>query len=261
MEINPDVLPFLSKIIGIKPGEMAAVMGAGGKATVMKRLVIEFVEAGEPVLVTGTTNLQSLQHWSGPSLLLSEAEREKADAAAQEWAARGAVVWVEKKLPKNMFLGIPVEQVESLHAMGGGNILIVKTDGARKRLIKAPSEREPLIPGGVAHCILVQGLKAIGMRADPDIVFRFETSCRIGGFVQNDVIEPRHLAALASHPESYPARFPADAKKILYLSHCISPKRLRLAEEVWESMPGGVFDMCVAGDSVKGRFYLLGEKK
>ena len=59
-----DALPLLSKILGVKPGEMAAVMGAGGKATVTKRLVIEFVEAGAPVLVTGTTNLQSLQHWS-----------------------------------------------------------------------------------------------------------------------------------------------------------------------------------------------------
>jgi probable selenium-dependent hydroxylase accessory protein YqeC len=261
MSKNLDTLSLLSKIIGIKPGEMTAVMGAGGKATVTKRLVIEFVEAGKPVLVTGTTNLLSLQDWNGPSLLLSETEREKADAAAQEWASRGAVVWVEKKLPKDMFLGIPVEQVESLHAMGSGNVLIVKTDGARKRLIKAPSETEPLIPAGVSHCILVQGLKAIGMSADPDIVFRFETSCRIGGFVQGDEIEPRHLAALASHPESYPARFPAGVKKILYLSHCLSPERLRLAEEVWELVPEGVFDMCVAGDSVEGQFYLLGEQK
>ncbi|MBT3351342.1 MAG: putative selenium-dependent hydroxylase accessory protein YqeC [Nitrospinaceae bacterium] len=261
MNKNIDALPLLSKIIDIKPGEMTAVMGAGGKATITKRLVIEFVEAGKPVLVTGTTNLQSLQDWSGPSLLLSEAEREKADAAAQEWAARGAVVWVEKKLPKDMFLGIPLEQVEALHAMGSGNVLIVKTDGARKRLIKAPSETEPVIPGGVSHCILVQGLKAIGMSANPDIVFRFETSCRIGGFAQGDTLEPRHLAALASHPESYPARLPASAKKILYLSHCLSQERLRLAEEVWESVPEGIFDMCVTGDSVEGRFYLIGEKK
>ena len=254
-------LPLFSKILGLRPGDMAAVMGAGGKATVTKRLVIEFVEAATPVLVTGTTNLQSLEDWSGPSLLLSKAERAKADESAREWAARGAVVWVEKKLPKNMFLGISVERVEELHAMSGGNVIIVKTDGARKRLIKAPAETEPVIPRGVTHCLLVLGLSAIGQGAGPDIVFRFEASCRIAGFGEGETIAPRHLARLASHPESYPARFPAGTKKILYLSHCVSPDRLRLAEEVCAAMPGSPYDLCVAGDSVEGRFHIIGEGK
>ena len=77
-------LTRLSKILDLKPGDMAAVMGAGGKATVTKRLVVEYVEDGTPVLVTGTTNLQSLEDWSGPALLLSEAEREKAGDAARQ---------------------------------------------------------------------------------------------------------------------------------------------------------------------------------
>ncbi len=251
----------LSKILRLAPGDMAAVMGAGGKATVTKRLVIEFVKAGVPVLVTGTTNLQSLQDWAGPSLLFNEVDREKADQAAREWAARGAVVWVEKKLPKNMFLGIPVDQVEEIHAASGGNVLIVKTDGARKRLIKAPAETEPVIPGGITHCLLVLGLSAIGRSAGPDIVFRFDISCRIGGFREGETIKPRHLAALASHPESYPARFPAGSKRILYLSHCTSPDRLRLAGEVWARIPEGLYDLCVAGDSVVGQFQIVGGNK
>ena len=261
MNTASGALPSLSNILRLTPGDMAAVMGAGGKATVTKRLVVEFVEAGVPVLVTGTTNLQSLQDWSGPSLLLSEAEWEKADTAAQKWAARGAVVWVEKKLPKDMFLGIPVNQVEEIHAMNGGNVLIVKTDGARKRLIKAPAETEPVVPRGVTHSLLVLGLSALGRSAGPDIVFRFETSCRIGGFREGERIEPRHLAALASHPESYPGRFPAGSKRILYLSHCTSPDRLRLAGQVWSEMPDGIYDLCVAGDSVDGRFHIVGDRK
>ena len=254
-------LTRLSKILDLKPGDMAAVMGAGGKATVTKRLVVEYVEDGTPVRGTGTTNLQSLEDWSGPALLLSEAEREKAGDAARQWAARGAVVWVEKKLPKNLFLGISVEQVERLHAMSGKNVLIVKTDGARKRLIKAPAEKEPVIPRGVTHCLLVLGLSAIGQSAGPDIVFRFETSCRIAGFEEGQAIEAHHLAALAAHPESYPARLPTGAMRILYLSHADSPNRLRLAGEVWSAVPEGSFDMCVAGDSVEGLFYVVGEKK
>lgn len=261
MTPTPAALPLLSEILGLRPGDMIAVMGAGGKATATKRLVCELVEARTPVLVTGTTNLQSLENWSGPSLLLSETERKRASRAAEEWAARGAVVWVEKKLPRDMFLGIPVEQVEDLHSRSEENVLLVKTDGARKRLIKAPSETEPVIPAGAAHCILVLGLAAAGRPAGPDIVFRFERSCRIGGFSEGEIIAAKHIAALASHPESYPARFPAGARRVLYLSHATSPERVRLAGEIGALIPEGCYDLCVAGDSVEGRFYLIGEKK
>ncbi len=261
MTETPKPSSSLSEILGLKPGDMATVMGAGGKATLMKRIVIELVDSGTPVLVTGTTNLQSLEDWGGPSLLMSDVEREKVDEAAREWAARGAVVWVEKKLPRDMFRGIPVEQVENLHGQSEGNVLIVKTDGARKRRIKAPREGEPVIPKGATHCIVVLGLNAVGEKAGPDIVFRFELACRIGGFEEGQTIEARHLAALASHPESYPGRLPAGVKRVLYLSYCVSPDRLALAREIWNSVPAGTFDLLVAGDTVEGKFYLCGDKK
>ncbi len=260
MTETPKPHSSLSEILGLQPGDMAAVMGAGGKATVMKRLVIELVAAGTPVLVTGTTNLQSLEDWSGPSLLLSDAEREKADEAARGWATRGAVVWVEKKLPHDMFRGIPVDQVEDLHRQSGGNVLIVKTDGARKRRIKAPRAGEPIIPKGATHGIAVLGLNAVGEKAGPGIVFRFERSCEIGGFVKGQTIEPRHLAALASHPESYPGRFPAGVKRVLYLSHCTGAERLAQAREIWNAVPSETYDLMITGDTVEGKFYRFGDE-
>ena len=71
----PAALPLLSEILGLRPGDMVAVMGAGGKATATKRLVCELVEARTPVLVTGTTNLHSLENWSVP---LPPPERDRA---------------------------------------------------------------------------------------------------------------------------------------------------------------------------------------
>lgn len=250
--------PSLLALLHLNSGDMISVMGAGGKATFMKRLVIELVEAGKPVLVTATTNLHSLGDWSGPSLLLGEKEREKASNAAKVWAGRGAVVWVEKKLPGKMFQGIPIGQVEELHRQSEENIFIVKTDGARKRCIKAPSDTEPLIPECSSHCIVVLGLNAIGRRAEPGIVHRFERACKIGGFQEGQIIEPSHLLALASHPNSYPHRFPAGVKRGLYLSHCTSEIQYAMAEEIWNSIPSGMYDFLLAGDTVEGKFFLGG---
>ncbi|MEE9274695.1 MAG: selenium cofactor biosynthesis protein YqeC [bacterium] len=253
-------LPSLSDALGLAPGHLVAIMGAGGKATVMKRLVRELLDARTPVLVTATTNLHSLGEAGGPSLLLSEEGRESVDAAEREWAARGPIIWVEKKLPQNMFRGLPPEEVAALHEKGFGGVLVAKTDGARKRLIKAPGEGEPVLPRTATHALVVLGLNAIGRPAGPDIIHRFDLACRLADLAPGQPIEARHLAALASHPESYPGRLPAGMKRALYLSHCIGEEGLRRARAVWEGVPPDCYDLRLAGDTVEGRFHLCGEE-
>lgn len=251
-------LSSLSAILGLGPGGLTAVMGAGGKATVMKRLVRELLDAGTPVIVTSTTNLHGLGAEEGVSLLLSGEGRGRVQEAAAAWAARGPVVWVETKLPQNMFRGLPVEQVEALHAQGFGGVLVVKTDGARKRLIKAPGEGEPLIPRGATHCVVVLGLSALGRLAGPLIVHRGERVAALTGLRLGERITPAHLAVLAGHSESYPSRLPPGARRVLYLSHCTGPDKLALAEEVWRAVPEGRYDLMIAGDTAEGRFYVRG---
>ena len=188
----------------ISPGDMVCVMGAGGKATLMKRLIREMLDEPFPVIITSTTNLHALGGENSPPVLLSEEGRVELQSAAQDWSRRGAVVWVERKLPQNMFRGLEASQVEALHDSDFHGVMIVKTDGARKRLIKAPGPGEPVIPKGATHCILVLGLTAIGQKADDRIVHRMEKVRAIAGLNAGDIIEAQHLARLASHPDSYP---------------------------------------------------------
>ena len=254
MRIEP--APALRAMLGVSPGDMICVMGAGGKATLMKRLLRETLDAPFPVVITSTTNLHGLGGAEGsPPVLLSEAGRASLQSAARDWSGRGGVVWVEKKLPGNMFRGIEARQAEALRRSGFQGVLIVKTDGARKRLIKAPGPGEPVVPGGATRCVLVLGLSAIGRRADERIVHRMERVREIAALEAGDVIEPLHLARLASHPESYPRRFPPGAKRALYLSRCVSKKALRDARAVFEAVPEGLYDLLAAGDSVAGNFY------
>ena len=242
----------------IASGDMVCVMGAGGKATLMKRLIREMLDEPFPVIITSTTNLHALGGENSPPVLLSEEGRVELQSAAQDWSRRGAVVWVERKLPQNMFRGLEASQVEALHDSDFHGVMIVKTDGARKRLIKAPGPGEPVIPKGATHCILVLGLTAIGQKADDRIVHRMEKVRAIAGLNAGDIIEAQHLARLASHPDSYPSRLPQNAKRILYLSHCSSKKALQDAQTIFEAVPNGIYDYMLAGDSVAGDFYRKG---
>ena len=248
----------LSTIMDIASGDMVCVMGAGGKATLMKRLIREMLDEPFPVIITSTTNLHALGSENSPPVLLSEDGRAELQSIVQDWSGRGAVVWVEKKLPQDMFRGLEASQVEALHDSDFHGVMIVKTDGARKRLIKAPGPNEPVIPKGATHCILVLGLTAIGQKATDRIVHRMETVCAIAGLKVGEVIEPHHLTRLASHPDSYPHRFPPNAKRILYLSHCSSKKALQDAQTIFEAIPDGMYDNLLAGDSIAGDFYRKG---
>ena len=242
----------------ISPGDMVCVMGAGGKATLMKRLIREMLDKPFPVIITSTTNLHALGGENSPPVLLSEEGRVELQSVAKDWSGRGAVVWVERKLPQNMFRGLEANQVEALHRSDFHGVMIVKTDGARKRLIKAPGPGEPVIPKGATHCVLVLGLTAIGQKADDRIVHRMEKVRAIAGLNAGDIIEAQHLARLASHPDSYPHRFPPNAKRILYLSHCSSKKALQDAQTIFQAIPDGMYDDLLAGDSVAGDFYRKG---
>ncbi len=242
----------------ISPGDMVCVMGAGGKATLMKRLIREMLDEPFPVIITSTTNLHALGGENSPPVLLSEEGRVELQSVAKDWSGRGAVVWVERKLPQNMFRGLEASQVEALHRSDFHGVMIVKTDGARKRLIKAPGPNEPVIPKGATHCVLVLGLTAIGQKADERIVHRMEKVHAIAGLKAGEVIEPHHLTRLASHPDSYPHRFPPNAKRILYLSHCNSKKALQDAQTIFEAIPDGMYDDLLAGDSITGNFYRKG---
>ena len=222
----------------ISPGDMVCVMGAGGKATLMKRLIREMLDEPFPVIITSTTNLHALGGENSPPVLLSEEGRVELQSVAKDWSRRGAVVWVERKLPQNMFRGLEASQVEALHDSDFHGVMIVKTDGARKRLIKAPGPGEPVIPKGATHCILVLGLTAIGQKADDRIVHRMEKVRAIAGLNAGDIIEAQHLARLASHPDSYPSRLPQNAKRILYLSHCSSKKALQDAQTIFQADSG-----------------------
>ncbi|MDA1000702.1 MAG: hypothetical protein O2807_09365, partial [bacterium] len=127
------------------------------------------------------------------------------------------------------------------------------------RLLKPPGAGEPVLPRSTTHALLVFGLSAVGRPAGPDVIHRFEQTCALAGLKPGQIIEPRHMAAAAAHPESYPARLPSGIRRYLYLSHCNGLAEQKMAREVWSAIPPGLYDGLLAGNSVEGKFYASGD--
>lgn len=227
-------------------------MGAGGKATLMKKLILEAQESNCPILVTGTTNLHSFHNPGGVKTITGF-------KGMKIWQENESAVWMKKKLPNEIFHGFSTQEIDEIYENEHKYLIIVKTDGARKRLIKIPNSSEPLIPKKTTHCIAIFNVQSIGQKASQELVHRFELCSQIAKFKKNDRIECCHLTRLISYENGYLSKMPNDSKKILYLSGCVKFKDLRNAEKICRSIEKTGYDTVIFGDTIKKNFFLYGE--
>jgi probable selenium-dependent hydroxylase accessory protein YqeC len=103
--------------------------------------------------------------------------------------------------------------VDELAAAHDGPVL-VKADGARTRLLKAPDEREPQVPAGADRVVPVASVGAVGEPLTDDIAHRPERVAAITGAAVGDEITPELVGEVLAHPEGGLKDVPPDATAI-----------------------------------------------
>jgi probable selenium-dependent hydroxylase accessory protein YqeC len=92
--------------------------------------------------------------------------------------------------------GLAPAFVADLHARHALTATLVKADGARMRLIKAPAGDEPVLPPGTATVLPVVSARAIGRPLDLATAHRPDQVARITGAALGEPLAPIHLARL-----------------------------------------------------------------
>lgn len=142
---------FLSGLY-IKPSHRTiAVVGSGGKTSLIWRLAEELVQTGQKVAVTTTTHMAI--------------EKERPLALNGEGAAalilkHGYVLAASIDRQKKKLCALPCEKLKELS--GICDVLLIEADGARKKPFKIPMEWEPVIPDFTDLVIAVSGLDSLG---------------------------------------------------------------------------------------------------
>ena len=227
-------------------------MGAGGKATLMKRLIIEAQESKNPILITGTTNLHAFKNSTELQIISGY-------QGIKVWQNDEKIIWTKKKLPNDIFHGFSTEEIDGIQENAKKYLTIVKTDGARKRLIKVPNSKEPLIPTKTTHCVSIFNIQSIGEKASSELIHRFDLCSQIAKFKKNNIINISHLVNLISYENGYLSRMPKDSKKILYLSGCITSEDIKNAQQICKSIEKIGYDILIFGDTIEKKFFLYGE--
>ncbi|HET7293015.1 MAG TPA: selenium cofactor biosynthesis protein YqeC [Vicinamibacteria bacterium] len=197
--------------LGLGRGDVVAVAGAGGKTTLLRGLAQEAVASGLRVLLTGTTHTGP----EGVGALVLEAEAPDLRAAVRDALDRdGAATVLGRRVREDKLQGLDPERVAGLRDLA--DLVLVETDGARRRLLKAPAEHEPVVPACATSLVVVASLDALGRPLDAVAVHRLERVLEASGRPEGSAIDAFVVAsALAS---GYPARRPPGARLLAFLN-------------------------------------------
>jgi probable selenium-dependent hydroxylase accessory protein YqeC len=174
---------------------MICAVGAGGKKSTLYRLAEAHRAVGSGrIAYTATVTVAP-----PPRRLFGEPLIEQDDATLQALAEMAPCCLVAFAAPSSKpgrLGGVAPERVASLHARHGFAATLVKADGARMRLIKAPAEDEPVLPPGTATLLPVVSARAIGRPLSEAIAHRLDRVSGVTGAAPGEALAPIHVARL-----------------------------------------------------------------
>ncbi len=221
--LRPYPLASLPAAFDLDDGELVALVGAGGKTSLL------FALAGAlpgGVVCTTTTHLGRAELERAPAVVRREALAELGPALRR--FGRALVVGPNAG---GKVAGVPPELPDALWERGDVRYVLVEADGSRQRPIKAPAAHEPVIPAAATLVVPVVGLSALG-RPMGEAAHRPERVTALTGLAPGDPVTPAALAALLAHEEGGLKGVPAGARVVAYLNQADTPARLEAARVI-----------------------------
>ena len=174
----------LTEALRIRPG-VTAVIGGGGKTTLLRTLGEELSRRGHTVLLCTTTKIYP---FPGLENLTRAGEAEVAAALS-----RCPLLCVGMPVPGTGKLTAPDIPVGKLAALA--EYVLAEADGAAGRPMKAHAPHEPVIPAGADQVICVVGASGFGQPVS-QAAHRPELYARLAGIGPDTPITPAAAAAV-----------------------------------------------------------------
>jgi probable selenium-dependent hydroxylase accessory protein YqeC len=206
----------LCKAFRIDSGtRVVALVGAGGKTSLMYSLAREMVSLGRRVVTTTTTKIFPPRPDQSPGLVLLSEDPSLKNLSAG-LSRHKHVTLGSSLLRVGKVDGVSEETIyDSLRYVDS---VLVEADGAASRSVKAPETWEPVIPRAADLVIPVVGLDCIGARATEDLVFRLERFLALTGLKPGETISPESIGLLLGHPEGGIRGVPERSRVVPFLN-------------------------------------------
>ena len=190
---------ILASALRIEPG-ITAIIGSGGKSTLLKALGLELMRAGSRVLLCTTTHMFPVAGvpWDGTGRRLDAAPWKPGAAhvpgctcEACAGLARGSICQAGVLDPETGKLSAPAEPLGELAQRF--NYVLAEADGSKRLPLKAHAAWEPVIPSGTANIVWIVGASGLGKPIN-EAVHRPELFCERCGCELTDTATPERVA-------------------------------------------------------------------
>ena len=214
---------LLSQALRLSPpfdtsrGRTIAFVGAGGKTTAIFQLARELPP---PVLVTTTSHLGA---WQVPLADHHIIAQKKGDVAGHGFHG---VTMITGPIENDRATNVNEDILYWLHTyvQEHNMTLLIEADGSRQKPLKAPNEREPVIPEFTEIVIVVAGLSGLGKSLNEDYAHRPQLFSTLSGLPLNDSITSDALIRVLTHPNGGLKNIPPDARRIAFLNQADTPE-------------------------------------
>lgn len=206
----------ISALLAVEKG-VTALIGGGGKTTLMYTLAEELRRRGT-VIVTTSTHIQRPEQY--PVLTA-------ADNVAAALAAHGAVCVAGETAEGK--LCAPALSFEVLAALA--DFVLVEADGSRRLPLKAHAPHEPVIPPNARRTVYVVGADGFG-HPIRQVCHRPERYAALCGAAEDDLVTPA-LEARVLHAEGYDTGW-------MFINKVETAEDWRSAEALAALLPGKV---------------------
>lgn len=235
------ILPDLRQVLELNKGITIALVGAGGKTSLMSYLAHHLPA---PIVCTTSTKLAAEEaHLFDRHIVLEEG-----DIVLPEFPENGNAI---------LLTGIPLE-VEGIDKLSGlteeqlfvlnqfckaSQIpLIIEADGSKRRPLKAPETWEPVIPAFADLVITVVGLAGLMKSLNEENVFRSQIFSELTGLESGQAVDLDSILRFLKHPVGGQKGIPDKAKHFVLfnLAGCAYPELID--KDLIETELRGLFD-------------------
>lgn len=184
-----------AELLGLGDRELVALVGGGGKSTLLFRLGDELAAAGKRVVLTTTTKMGRYQISDLDNVCWSS-DTQCAEAAL----SKPGPVMLLTDGDDHKVTGPPPEVVDQLYASSTADYIVVEADGSHGRPLKAPAAHEPVVPRAATTVVIMVGIDAVGQRVDR-AVHRVEVAYRFAGLDKGHLLTTEDCSEILSHPD------------------------------------------------------------
>jgi probable selenium-dependent hydroxylase accessory protein YqeC len=218
--LKPVELDELAGALGLKPSEHIALVGGGGKSTLLHALGRQLQGR---VVLTCTTKMGSDQDGGFPVV--------DHDDDPATWPGTGTImVW--GRVEGSKVHGVAVEACDRWATIA--DYVVSEADGARRRPFKAPRVYEPVVPETVTRVISVIGADALG-RVIADQCHRPLRVAALAGCNPYQRLDPLHAATVLLHPRGALKAKPAAAEFTIAITK-VDKQNLSLVNDLVEEL-------------------------